>query len=71
MKDCQQGDPLPAGGFTGSVCRRPDLCRSEGRCNFVARMERHLERQEALMPTQPMYPRINWHPGYDGYAWAL
>ncbi len=71
MDDCQHGAPKPGGGFTGNVCLKRDLCRSEGRCNFVANMERHLERTQALARAQSRPPRIVWHPGYDGHAWAL
>ena len=43
MKQCQKGDPLPHGGFTGSTCRKPIACKDEGRCYFVAGMERAVE----------------------------
>jgi len=71
MADCKRGIPMPGGGSTGSVCRKPDLCRMEGRCNFVASVERYLERHNGLMPGESRFPRIVWHPGYDGYAWAI
>jgi len=71
MAQCRRGDPLPHGGSTGAVCRKPHLCRDEGRCYFVARMERYLELHNGQMPTSPVLVRIEWHPGYDGFRWAL
>ena len=91
MWECQHGVPLPHGGYTGSVCRKPLLCREEGRCAFVAGLERYLERHNGQMPADPIYlkrpgrpnlvvwhvhqydeqPSIQWHPGTDGFAWAL
>lgn len=43
MKDCQLGAVScrdPEHRATGSFCRKPLMCRDEGRCYFVARMER-------------------------------
>lgn len=71
MRDCQRGMPKPGGGSTGSVCLKRDLCRQEGRCNFVASMERHLERIAGHTRAPSSAPRIEWHPGYDGHVWAL
>src|SRR5215475_4600463 len=45
MVECQRGLDKHNGFWTGSVCRRRDLCREEGRCYFVATVERHFEAQ--------------------------
>ena len=44
MVECQRGLDKHNGFWTGAVCRRRDLCREEGRCYFVATVERHFER---------------------------
>lgn len=77
MRQCQRGEPLPHGGFTGSVCRKPMLCREEGRCYFVAGVERYLELHNGYMPGElealvaAAVPTIPWQLGYDGYSWAI
>lgn len=57
MWDCQHGDPLPGGGYTGSVCKKKDLCLEEGRCYFVAGVERYLERHNGQMPQELPPPK--------------
>lgn len=47
MAECQAGIKSPNGGGTGSFCKKRDLCRSEGRCHFVARAELHEERMQS------------------------
>lgn len=77
MWDCQHGSQRANGSHIGGVCRRKDLCRQEGRCYFVAGVERYLEAHNGQMPTSKLAPKryagpqITWHPGYDGYAWAI
>ncbi len=44
MRECQRGI-VWEGGRTGSFCKKRDLCRSDGRCHFVAQYERHVERE--------------------------
>jgi hypothetical protein len=57
MRQCQAGIHYPNGSGTGSFCRKRDLCRSEGRCHFVAQVERLFERTQRHT--------IRWLPGYD------
>lgn len=56
MRECQRGLPLRSGGSTGSICRKPQECRADGRCHFVGRMERF----EELHPEQWMVPSSAW-----------
>jgi hypothetical protein len=58
IAECQAGFVYPNGSRTGSFCKKPDLCRSEGQCHFVAQAERHMERL-----SRP--PGIRWVPGFD------
>lgn len=78
MKDCQQGLVRDMAGPTGSVCRDRSRCRQEGRCYFVACVERYLEQHDGQMPARIVRPApeparsgIVWHDGYDGYKWAV
>jgi hypothetical protein len=41
LAHCQQGDLRRNGSHTGRVCRKPDQCRREGECYFVAAFQRH------------------------------
>lgn len=75
------------GGFDGPMCRKPDLCRLEGGCYFVAMFEAYLDEhggrwgdgnpqtrwilEPRLVDIGPAPLRIVWHPGYDGFGWAL
>jgi len=56
MIDCQRGTDMNNGFWTGAVCRDPALCRGEGRCYFVARVEHYLEKHGG-MPTGGGTPR--------------
>lgn len=74
MAQCQLGALLCSNDEhrpTGSVCRKPHACRDEGRCYFVAGMERYLERMPTSQPRVEVTSRIEWHAGYDGPRWAL
>lgn len=71
MRQCQRGMRWQ-GGNTGSFCRKRDLCRAEGRCHFVAQVERHMER--AWTPLKR--GQIVWSSGFDAepntrHAWAV
>lgn len=61
IAQCRAGIKYPNGGGTGPFCKKPDLCRREGRCHFVAQAERHLER----VWSKPLSGRIVWSRGFD------
>lgn len=63
MAECQEGIKFPNGGGTGSFCKKRDLCRSEGRCHFVARVEMHDERMQAKADHARL--AIHWVNGFD------
>lgn len=62
MRQCQRGVTWQGGG-SGSFCRKQDLCRSEGRCHFVAQEERN---RGAWV--RPFRGRIVWSPDFDSEA---
>lgn len=45
---CQQGELMYSGHHTGAVCRKPTVCRDEGRCYFIAAARAHCEQAERL-----------------------
>jgi 23S rRNA A2030 N6-methylase RlmJ len=67
MAACQQGIKFPNGGGTGSFCKKRDLCRQEGRCHFVTRVELHEERMQAIADQTRRAARaaIHWTDGFD------
>jgi hypothetical protein len=61
MRECQRGWSRQTTAATGSFCKARDLCRSEGRCYFVARVERYRE----LHGGMPGEHGIRWIHGFD------
>lgn len=66
MAECQAGLRWEGGG-TGGFCKKRDLCRSEGRCHFVAKAELHEELMQAKadQSRRNAQPTIHWVDGFD------